>query len=109
MQALRELQWSAAEKNIARRAHEEALACALAKLLAEFKAKAAAASAPSDMWDIEDYLREQRLKIDDLFDYRYSRLPLVFARLIQEGHLDEGRLSGLGEEKLATIRHFASL
>jgi hypothetical protein len=59
---------------------------------------------PSEMWAIEDHLRQQRRKIDEIFDYRYSQLPLVFARFIGEGHLDDAQLSGLSEEKLEIIR-----
>jgi hypothetical protein len=98
------LKWSASEKKIARRAYEAALEAALAKIMAECKAKAAAAATPDEIWAVEDYLRRQRLKIDETFDYRYSQLPLVFARLIREGHLDEARLNGLSEEKLEIIR-----
>jgi hypothetical protein len=56
------------------------------------------------MWALEDYLRQRRRDIDDIFDYRYSRLLMVFAPLIHEGHLDEARLSDLSEEKLEIIR-----
>ncbi|WP_308163289.1 hypothetical protein [Bradyrhizobium sp. SRL28] len=49
---------------------------------------------------------QQRREIDETFDYRYSQLPLVFARLIREGHLDESLLSGLSEEKREIIRSF---
>jgi hypothetical protein len=56
------------------------------------------------MWAIEDYLRQQRRTIDELFDYRYSQLLFVFARLIGQGYLDEGRLAGLSDEKLEIIR-----
>lgn len=67
------------------------------------------ASTPSEMWAVEDHLRQQRREIDELFDYRYSQLPLVLARLVWEGHLDEAQLSGLAEEKLEIIRRFLSL
>jgi hypothetical protein len=100
------LKWSPSEKKIARRAFETALESALAKVMAEFKRKANAAATPSEMWGIEDYLRQQRREIDETFDYRYSQLPLVFARLIREGHLDESLLSGLSEEKREMIRSF---
>jgi hypothetical protein len=100
--------WSPSEKKIARRAYDLARESRLAKLMTEFKAKAAAATAPSDIWAIEEYLRQQRREIDDTFDYRYSRLPLVFARLIREGDLDEAQLSGLAEDKLEIIRRFLS-
>ena len=103
-----DLKWSASEKKIARRAYEAALESALAKIMAEFKAKAAAAATPSEVWAIEGYLRQQRQQIGETFDFRYSRLPLVFASLICEGHLDVARLSGLSEEKLEIIRHLLS-
>lgn len=101
-----DLKWSSREKKIARRAYETALDLALAKALAEFKAKAAAVQTPSEMWDIEDLLRDRRRHIDDMFDYRYSVLPLVFARLVREGLLDIERLAGLSEEKLEIIHGF---
>jgi hypothetical protein len=101
-----DLKWSPSEKKIARRIFDTALESALAKVMAEFKRKANAASAPSEMWEIEDYLRQQRREIDETFDYRYSQLPLVFARLIREGHLDESLLSDLSDEKREIIRSF---
>ena len=104
-----DLRWSASEKKIARGAYEDALESVLAKLLTEFKAKAAAATTLSDMWAVEDYLRQQRRELDETFDYRYSRLPLVLAQLIREGYLDEARLRGLSEEKLEIIRRLLSL
>ncbi|KWV58383.1 hypothetical protein AS156_34710 [Bradyrhizobium macuxiense] len=101
-----DLKWSASEKKAARRAYDAALDVALASVLAEFKRLAAAAAAPEDLWKIEDYLRRQRREIDEMFDYRYSQLPLVFARLIREGYLDESLLAGLSDEKREIIRSF---
>jgi hypothetical protein len=106
---MHDLKWSAAEKKIARRAYEAARERALAGVIAEFKAKAAAAVTSSDMWDVEDYLRQHRAEFDEMFDYRYSRLPFVFAWLIRGGHLDEAWLAGLSEEKLSVIRSLRSL
>lgn len=101
---MHDLKWSPSEKKIARSAFDAALDAALAKIMTEFKARASAAAAPSDMWEIEDFLRQQRREIDETFDYRYSQLPLLFARLIHEGRLDESRLAGLSEEKREIIR-----
>jgi hypothetical protein len=100
-----DLKWTPSEKKIARRAYEAALDAALARILTEFKAKAAQVATPSEMWDLEEYLRRQRKHIDTKFDYRYSQLVLVFAVLIHEGYLDEDSLAGLSEEKLDAIRH----
>jgi hypothetical protein len=103
-----QLEWSPREKKIARRAYDDALESALAKIMSEFKARAAVAAGPSDMWDVEAYLCRKRQEIDKTFDYRYSQLILVFARLIREGHMDESGLTGLSDEKLAAIRHLLS-
>ena len=105
---MHDLRWSASEKKIARGAYQAALESRLAKLVTEFKARAAAAKTPSDVWAAEDYLRQQRQEVDEIFDYRYSRLLFVFARLIREGYLDEARLGGLSEEKLEMIRYLLS-
>ena len=99
-----DLHWSPAEKKVARKAFDHALQAALARVMAEFKTRANAASSPSEMWEIEDYLRRQRREIDETFDYRYSQLILVFARLIREGYLDENLLAGLSEEKRDQVR-----
>ncbi len=107
--SMSDLSWSASEKKAARSAYEHALESALGKLMTEVKARAASASTPAEMWALEDYLRQQRREIGEIFDYRYSRLLLVFARLIHDGHLDEARLSGLAEDKLEVIRRFLSL
>ena len=100
----RDLTWTGSEKKLARRAFEAALERVLAGIVAEFKARAARVANVSEMWDIEDYLRRQRKQVDELFDYRYSQLCFVFARLLCMGHLDETELAGLSEDKLAIIR-----
>ncbi len=102
--SLRDLEWSSQEKKIARSAFDAALEKALAETLAEFKRKAEAAATPSDMWAIEDFLRQRRKQIEATFDFRYSKILLVFARLIRDGGLDETRLAGLSEDKLKIIR-----
>lgn len=96
--------WSASEKKLARHAFDMALDAALAKMMAEFKHKANAVTQPSDMWELEDYLREQRRIIDRTFDYRYSQLLYVFVQLIRAGYLDEKLLAGLSQDKLDAIR-----
>jgi hypothetical protein len=106
---LHDLKWSPSEKRVAREAFDSALESAFAKVMAEFKRRASAAATPSGLWEIENYLRQQRREIDETFDYRYSQLLLVFTRLIHEGHLDESRLAGLSEEKREIVRSYLSL
>ncbi|ESW92450.1 hypothetical protein X770_06275 [Mesorhizobium sp. LSJC269B00] len=66
--------WSPSERKAARRAYDAALKVALDKTPAELKSRAHVAATPSEMWDVEDFLRQQRRKIDQMFDYRYSQL-----------------------------------
>ena len=103
-----DLKWSPAEKKIARSAYDAALETTLETLVAEFKRKADAVTSASELWEIEDYLRQQRREIDTTFDYRYSQLLMVFAQLIRQGRLDESRLAGLSEDELEDIRRILS-
>jgi hypothetical protein len=101
--------WSDREKKIARRVFEAALTAELAEVMADFKAKAAAASEPDNMWSIQEHLFRARREIDQKYDYRYSQLLLVFGRLVREGRVQEADLAGLSEDKLAVIRRITSL
>jgi hypothetical protein len=105
---MHERRWSGSEKKVARYAYEAARQNVLADTLAEFKAKAAAATTIDDMWSIVDESRQRRRELEELLRFRYSDLPLVFARLIVEGHLDERQLAGLAEDKLEEIRRDVS-
>ena len=101
--------WSEREKKIARRVFDAALQRELAETMAEFKARAASANKPEDMWSVEEYLGQARRDIDRKYDYRYSQLDLVFGRPMREKRIEEAELQGLSKEKLAYIRRVASL
>jgi Photoprotection regulator fluorescence recovery protein len=106
---MHELQWSHAEKTVARRAFDLALNKELEDLIREAKGRAAKIERPSELWDLESWLTERRREIDRRYDYRYSALPLVFAHLLRDGRLADNDLNGLGQEKLDLIRRAASL
>lgn len=55
------------------------------------------------------YPGAQAGEIDLKYDYRYSKLIVVLARLIQEGWLSLEELEGLHEDKLAKIELILSL
>ena len=99
-----DLKWSSSEKKIAREAYDAALKAAITELMAEFKRQASAAASAADLWAVEAYLREQRKEIGEMFDYRYSQLPLVFGWAIRMGYVGEERLAGLSEDKLKIVR-----
>lgn len=106
---MNDIKWSHAEKTLSRRAFEQALESELSEVLAEFKAKAAAASTPEQMWNVRKFLAAKERDIQEKYDYRYSQLILVFARLLRERRVREEQLAGLSEEKLSFIRRIASL
>jgi Photoprotection regulator fluorescence recovery protein len=102
--AMHDLKWSAAEKVIARKAFNLALERELQAVIVEAQGKAAMIHEPSDLWDLERYLTQCRQEIDRVYDYRYSVLPLVLAKLLSNGRLVEDELHGLGEDKLGCIQ-----
>ena len=106
---MHDLKWSESEKKIARRAFQAALTAELAEVMVDFKARAAAAAVPGDLWSIEEHLSRRRCEIDKKYDYRYSQLIRVFGRLLREGRIQEAQLVGLSEEKLSFIRLAGSL
>jgi hypothetical protein len=106
---MRDPKWSASEKAVAQKAFETALSRELKAVIAETKRLAARIEQPDDLWELERYLTAKRKEIDEIFDYRYSVLPLVLGLLIRRGRLGEQELHGLSEDKLARIRSAAAL
>jgi hypothetical protein len=104
-----DIEWSKAEKKAARRAFEAAYERECEVIAAKVKAMVGAMSEPSDLWRIHDYLTEQRDRTDAKYDYRYSVLLFVFARLLKEGWLRESDLEGLREERIERIKYVASM
>jgi Photoprotection regulator fluorescence recovery protein len=105
---MRELKWSPSEKRIARRAFDKALKMELQDIMGEAKEMAAAVHEVSQLWSSESWLTQRRVEIDRKYDYRYSVLPLVFARLVKEGRISEKDLHGLDLEKIELIFGAAS-
>jgi hypothetical protein len=103
-----EFKWSPAEKVIARQAFDMALRNELQTTIREAKERAARISEPAELWELEDWLTERRQDINRWYDYRYSVLPIVFARLIRDGRLSEDDLKGLRPEKLELINRGVS-
>jgi photoprotection regulator FRP-like protein len=106
--AMGDLEWSRAEKNVARKAFDSALNRELEAVMIEVKKRAEKIKQPSDVWELERYLTERRGQIDRQFDYRYSVLVEVFGNLIHGGSLSDQELQGLGEDKLTLIRRYAA-
>jgi hypothetical protein len=73
----------------------------------EAKQKANQIKEPAELWDLEHSLTQRRKEIDRKYDYRYSKLDLVFGRLLREKWIAEEDLLGFGEDKLRAIRSYA--
>jgi len=101
--------WSTSEKQVARRAFDAARGREYKQLLSQTRQMADAMQEPSDLWRLHDFLTETRREIDEKYDYRYSVLIVVFARLIHEGWLSLEELEGLSEEKLAEVEQILEL
>ena len=99
--------WSKSEKAIARTAFDAALKRELHEVMQETTQRANQIKEPADVWELEHYLTERRKEINDKYDYRYSQLTHVFARLLYEGRVGEEDLSGLRDDKMKSIRSLA--
>jgi photoprotection regulator FRP-like protein len=108
-ETLRDLNWSPAEKVVARKAFDRALRRELESVMVEAKKRAAKIQQPSDIWDLVHYLTERRTQIDRQYEYKYSLLILVFGNLIQQGRLSEHELQGLNQDKLDSIRRYLEM
>jgi hypothetical protein len=104
-----DLKWSGAEKQVAQRAFNAALEREYGKLLRQTREMAAKMQEGADLWRLHDFLTDKRRKIDEKYDYRYSQLIFVFARLIHEGWLSLEELESLHEDKLSRIEAILSL
>jgi len=105
---MNELSWSKSEKVVARRAFDTAYKRECDTILAKLKEMIAKVTEPKHIWEIHNYLTEQRENIDGKYVYRYSILTLIFARLLSEGWLKKSDLEELGEDKIEEIEKLAS-
>ena len=78
---MRDFSWTAAEKKIARAAFDLAVGRELASVRQQVESMLATSPDVDAVWRVHDYLSEKRREIDTKYDYRYSVLPSVFARL----------------------------
>ncbi|MDD1777237.1 MAG: hypothetical protein LUQ65_03640 [Candidatus Helarchaeota archaeon] len=104
---MNELRWTKSEKIISKRAFEKCYQRECKAILTKLKERIASADKPSDLWLIHDFLTEELKNIEYKYDYRYSVLILLFARLLKEGWLQESDLDGLEEDKVEKIMYLA--
>jgi hypothetical protein len=104
---IRNISWTPNERKVARKAFDQAFERHCASIKAEAEKMIANVAAPSDIWRVHDYLSQRRRTVVALYDYRYSVLLDVFARLLCDGWLVEADLAGLAEDKIDRIKRGA--
>jgi hypothetical protein len=95
--------WSKTEKQVARAAFDKAYKREMTSIKKEIIHRMNHLTEDRQIWQLEDYLRNKRREMNKKYDYRYSVLMFVLARLLSEGFLTRSELAGLSEEKLAKI------
>lgn len=106
---MRDFSWTAAEKKVARAAFDLAVNRELASVRREVESMLAASPDVHTVWRVHEFLSDKRREIDSKYDYRYSVLISVFARLLQEGWLSEGDLRGLAADKVEAMIRIVAL
>ncbi|HZX13055.1 MAG TPA: hypothetical protein VFF49_01485 [Thermodesulfobacteriota bacterium] len=101
---LLELKWSTKEKKVAREAFTKAYKQEMRQIQKEVYEIVKGFREENDVWRLHDYLYGKRKEIDEKYDYRYSVLIYVFARLMSEGYIKEVDLEGLSQDKLLKIK-----
>ena len=97
------MEWSKSEKKIAHKAFDAAYERECLAIAQEVRKMAEKINEPSEMWKIHDYLSEKRKETDQKYDFRYSVLRFVFARLMCERWIRAEDLEGLSGDKLQEI------
>ena len=95
--------WSKSEKQIARQAYRAAYNRECKAILENVRIMMDEIEDPIGLWRLHDYLTDKRQETDEKYDYRYSVLRFVFARLIYEGWMHQEDLEGISEDKLQEI------
>lgn len=103
MMQVSDAEWSTTEQKIAQEAFDKAYQREINTLIKEVREQANAIAELEDMWHLHDFLSARRHEIDGKYDYRYSVLVFIFARLVKEGWLHLNELEGLDKTKIAKI------
>ncbi len=105
---MHDFKWSKTEKKVARAAFEKAYQRECSDIIEKIRTKAKKISEPDSIWRFHDFLTEKRDEIDEKYDYRYSKLILVFASWINEEWLEFSDLEGLTDDKIDRIESLIS-
>ena len=88
--------WTKSQKKHAKELYDRALERKYAALMDEIRRWEI--ETPDDIWRLRERLNAKAREVDEKYEYRYSRLIFLFARLVHEGYLREEEFAVLGEE-----------
>ena len=103
------IEWSKQEKQIARVAFDKALARECEQIVSSIRQQGSAVQSMDQVWALKDELNRLWREVPEKYDYRYSQLIWIFARLIREEWITLADLEGLGDDKLVRIRNALAL
>jgi Photoprotection regulator fluorescence recovery protein len=104
-----EIDWSVTEQQVAQEAFDKAYRREMNALLEAVREKSSSIVALEDIWHLNDLLSAKRHELDGKYEYEYSVLIFVFAKLVKEGWLDLNELAGLESSKRAKIAALARM
>jgi hypothetical protein len=104
-----DLRWSSAEKKVAHAAFEAALSRERATIRHEIESMLRVSDDGTAIWRVRDYLNDRARELDQKYDFRYSVLISVFARLLAEGWLTLDDIAGLDMAKQELIREHGTV
>lgn len=94
--------WSKNEKQISKKIFDLALQRDYKRLIE--KINTTKVQKAEDVWDLQNFLNQKAKEFDEKYDYRYSKLILIFAQLINENLLSLEELEGLSSDKIDFIQ-----
>jgi hypothetical protein len=98
-----EIQWSNAEKGVAKAALKKAYSREVEMLISHVRENANKVSEPEDVWQLHDFLSARRHDIDGKYDDREAFLMFTLSKLIKDGLLESAELEGLAADKRAKV------
>ncbi len=101
--------WTTAEKKLARELFERAASNEEAELIADIKGRAAQLSDLDAVRGLQAHIGSAVREFQVKYDFRYSQLLFVFARLVREGRLSRSELNRLSDDKLALVDRMLTL
>lgn len=101
--------WSKAEKKAARQIFDEAFERENGIIIEKIRELAFKATIYEDILAIRKYINSSIKRLNQIYDYRYSRLIYVFGVLLATGMISENELNSFSRDKADMIKSIAGV